>query len=1066
MDYILRNNQREAIDVSINNDFKSGIHYHATGTGKSLIAIKILEKFNQKYPDKNVLWICERKDVLLQQFTKDKIKENGYDKIIKKFNVLDFVEYKIPNWHESLDSARFWGKPFLCIINRCFLTSNNKYIKLKCKIDLVIHDECHSIENKSTRDFYHWLININHIKYNIKSRIIGFSATPELIFPLDTILSKYSIYDGFKDNVILPPKILWLKSNKSIDTNNIFSIFKHDIDKLPYKKIIVWCGMIEECIKVSQEWYSYFKNFKFCIDFNNLSNINSSTNISTSTNNKLVCNKNNIKYGDYNNFYKSRGNSILFCAIKHREGSDIPNLDCCIFMDMVSKRSQRVFIQCIGRVLRVDKERKKKYGLVIDLKAKSAIEICNRVQYYLKLKNIFPWDYKINLYDLVNNKFLDKFNSGNKLGNDCQVHSSSKHKCFINELTMVKTGIIKIRREEDINKKFIESDIKKYFVREIPGHIDGNMDFDNTREYTSRLNIEIKLILDKGLFKHILRALDILNITKNIPHITRGSCGSSLVCYMLGISHVDPIKYKISFSRFLNKWRDTLPDIDFDFPHYLRDEVFLKIYQKWGNNIARISNHNYYHDKSALRESMRINGIRKFVSKYEITKEIKSYNPELKSKIYNKQKELQGKFKGYSLHCGGIIYFPDGIPSEHILDKDNSGLITQVDMNKIEVSKNKHFKIDILSSRGLSQLYYCHRFNTINFDTHLGDKKTIELLSIGDNIGITLAETPLMRKALMLVKPKTIMELAICLAIIRPAAKKAKEEFENGNYSKSTMIFDDDIIYLLAELIGCDQDMADKIRRDYCKGNKNTYKMINSHLKKKSKEETIKIKKSLTNLRKYSFCKAHALSYAQLVWQLAYQKANYPVKFWKSTLKNISSCYRKWVHIHEGYCKNVYIKEKNDNLSIYAKNKNKPKHQTNTDLERLKIYGYWNIHNKLCNNNLGSSKNSLFFQGCYFKNNVLNYNFNSVNNETDKSFKNTKDRVKYKGIIAASRLLNRGKIRKLVLFVGFDNQVYKEIIVIGNIYYDSRKVIVEGEGQLLNNIYNTIESKSSDVRFI
>jgi DNA polymerase III alpha subunit len=72
-----------------------------------------------------------------------------------------------------------------------------------------------------------------------------------------------------------------------------------------------------------------------------------------------------------------------------------------------------------------------------------------------------------------------------------------------------------------------------------------------------------------------MRALEILDMTKHIPHVTRGSCGSSLVCYLVGISHVDPIKYNIKFSRFLNIYRNNLPDIDFDFPYNMRDEVFL-----------------------------------------------------------------------------------------------------------------------------------------------------------------------------------------------------------------------------------------------------------------------------------------------------------------------------------------------------------------------------------------------------------------------------------------------------------------------------------------------------------
>ena len=109
-------------------------------------------------------------------------------------------------------------------------------------------------------------------------------------------------------------------------------------------------------------------------------------------------------------------------------------------------------------------------------------------------------------------------------------------------------------------------------------------------------------------------------------NVTRGSCGSSLVCYLLGISHIDPVKYNISFARFINQYRDTLPDIDLDLPHYLRDEVFLKLFQKWGNKVARISNHNYYHEKSALRESLRRNSVRKFISKYDLCREIKSYD--------------------------------------------------------------------------------------------------------------------------------------------------------------------------------------------------------------------------------------------------------------------------------------------------------------------------------------------------------------------------------------------------------------------------------------------------------
>jgi DNA polymerase III alpha subunit len=103
-------------------------------------------------------------------------------------------------------------------------------------------------------------------------------------------------------------------------------------------------------------------------------------------------------------------------------------------------------------------------------------------------------------------------------------------------------------------------DIRSLFIREVP----------NDPKYTERLEYELALIQEKNLASYLIQAIQILNITKNMPHITRGSCGSSLVCYLLGISHVDPVHYNIKFARFLNEYRNNLPDIDLDFPHHLR----------------------------------------------------------------------------------------------------------------------------------------------------------------------------------------------------------------------------------------------------------------------------------------------------------------------------------------------------------------------------------------------------------------------------------------------------------------------------------------------------------------
>ena len=112
----LRKNQLDAINTSINNDFESGIHYHATGAGKSWIAMYILQEFNQKYPKSNVLWICERKDILIQQFSKEVLKNtlNKDEEFRGKEDNLNNHLIEFLDWKEDWkDKSKLKGFKFL-----------------------------------------------------------------------------------------------------------------------------------------------------------------------------------------------------------------------------------------------------------------------------------------------------------------------------------------------------------------------------------------------------------------------------------------------------------------------------------------------------------------------------------------------------------------------------------------------------------------------------------------------------------------------------------------------------------------------------------------------------------------------------------------------------------------------------------------------------------------------------------------------------------------------------------------------------------------------------------------
>jgi hypothetical protein len=947
---MLRKNQFKAIQNSLENDFDSGVHFHATGTGKSWIALELILEYNKKYNNRNILWLCEQKSILIEQFELETLREKGYDSIFKTFMVIDYTENKSQSWYEEINSASFWNKPILLIINRSFLVSKKKYEKLKININLVIHDECHSIQNKTTQEFYNYLFENDK-----KVKCIGFSATPCLdIYPYNKILTSYTIYDAYLDEVIVPPRIKWIETNKTTDDNDLFSFCSKEIDKLYYKKIIVWCGIVEKCESLAEMWKKKYESFVVCLD----------TSKSTDDN--------------YDQYMNANNNAILFCARKHREGSDIKNLDCCIFLDKVEKRNSKTFVQCIGRVLRKDKENKKEYGLILDLKASSCIKICDRLNEYLNCNNGFPWKY--NYCNIsINNKPMVK--------HDLLLRNTS--------VKLLKTSEIKMNSDE----------LTKLFIKECP---DGDV-------YKDRLNKELKMINDKNLSRYILRAVEILKLVDYIPHVTRGSCGSSLVCYLLGISNVDPIKYNISFARFLNEYRENLPDIDFDFPHYLRDEVFLKIELEWPNQVARISNHVHWHEKSALREGLRKIGINKQIPKDEINDYVKKLPSNDRNKVIEHQKELDNTFRHYSLHCGGIVFFHEGIPEELIINK---GTLSQIHFDKRDVSKTSNFKIDILSSRGISQLMQISGEN-IDFNECPYDEETYNMLGSGDNIGVTLAESPLMRKALIKIKPKSIHDLAICLAIIRPAAKDARIENNVIDYD-SKFIFDDDAISLLSNYLNIDEDLADKFRRNIAKGSweddmKNTYDELLSKITFKKQYELDFI---LKNLRSYSFCKSHSYSYAQLVYKIAYQKAHNRKAFWLSTLKNTHSSYRKWVHLYEafrhGVDVNTYLNESRE-CSIYAEIRRKK--FDNLSLEdQLRNFGYWNM------------KPGIFFPNCYFYKKDDEYLFG--------------------GIIASTRVIGY-KPKTIVCYIGVSMGKYIEIVVRGK-YFNPKHIGVKGRGTLLD----------------
>jgi len=454
-----------------------------------------------------------------------------------------------------------------------------------------------------------------------------------------------------------------------------------------------------------------------------------------------------------------------------------------------------------------------------------------------------------------------------------------------------------------------------FFKRNIP----------ENEEYFKRLGEEFQLIKENNFIKVFLQCIEILSLVGDIQFIIRGSAGSSLTTYLLGITNIDPIKEKISLARFMSYTRKDMPDIDVDLPHNKREMIYYRIFQRWEGNVARISNHVIFRKKTSLKEAVRQAGYRKFLPKDFRLEEIFE-KEEDQNAVYEQAQKLEGTFSHYSLHCGGIVIFDNIVPEKYYLKefdifkglKKNEKKITgpQIKLDKDEVEDENLIKLDILSNRGLSQLADISPMLIEDYPDN--DPLTRLIFSRGENLGITFGESRGMMKIFRLMKPRCIHDIAVALALIRPSASMngQKSDFlrdykcflrDKRTFTRENdidyLIFDDDAIQYISRLLGIDEAQADVYRKAFAKNKWDKKAQFTLELREKHPEfEEDKIDVIITlleQLQEYSFCKSHAYSYAKLVWALAYQKAHNPMHFWLAALNNCNSSFRKWVHFRE-----------------------------------------------------------------------------------------------------------------------------------------------------------------------
>ena len=431
--FIPRENQAEAFTRLELKGLETGIHCQATGCGKSFIIIRYCDYTNRTIRNPKIILFTERVNILsdLFSFTKgtlsaDKVKLEHWKSIgigdLTGFDIINRVTMKKKDWADLLRKAT---KPTLLVINRAFLTVSSIYNKItKSDCNLILHDECHNTSSIQCHKF------LTRYK-SLGVPIVGFSATPlrtghddkpklleiygKSANPQElNLLTNYNMIYAISKELILPPEFYWYqiesynKENKEDlntedvtqeDLGSVLELLNHLVPLLPNKKLVAWCGTISLAKKWKAMFESSYKQRKHLKDF--IFGLDTSETKTQDYECFSKCPRDKLgnhivseqlEKTDPKQMYW--GNSILFCANKHREGSDISLLDGCIFLDKVKNRGSIPFIQSIGRVLRIcSNTPRKTKGVIIDgfVKAYNNYErqfVDKIIGYYMALENL------------------------------------------------------------------------------------------------------------------------------------------------------------------------------------------------------------------------------------------------------------------------------------------------------------------------------------------------------------------------------------------------------------------------------------------------------------------------------------------------------------------------------------------------------------------------------------------------------------------------------------------------------------------------------------------------------
>lgn len=492
--------------------------------------------------------------------------------------------------------------------------------------------------------------------------------------------------------------------------------------------------------------------------------------------------------------------------------------------------------------------------------------------------------------------------------------------------------------EEEIN---IYGDSETLFWSIIEEGFKNKVSSNNHEEYIKRVQEEYRVIKMGDVIDYFLILWDIINWAKRndiVVGIARGSAGGSLISMLMGITELDPIKFDLLFSRFLNEGRilKSLPDIDTDFEADKRALVKAYIEERYGKNyVCSVGTYTTLQVKGIIKDFSKIFGAKfedvniitkKFLGDESFTDLFKLATVDRRLKkfilaypeVINAIPLVYGQPKASSIHACAMVIFPkDGIMFEHVPMKlHDSDIVSEWEGSEIESSG--YLKEDILGVRQLDKFGNIIRLIRENHgvDINISDipldcEKTYMNFHYGFNSDVFHFGSAGLTQYCRELKPTNIEDLIAGISLYRPGAMESNYHNEyiklragekqveymwgtenSTNKTYGLLVYQEQIMQIFVDVGGFSHVEADDVRRAMVKKDREIlqkYKQrflmnaINMGCPKLQAED---IWEKLERFSQYGFNRSHAAAYAITGYISQWFKIHYPIEFWATAFKH------------------------------------------------------------------------------------------------------------------------------------------------------------------------------------